>query len=733
MIDESPNPGTPEQERDPERRAQILETLSIAMAKSRSAAIAGKEASGIEQEWLEDEEFCEGIDDANRGQMSVWRSRLPGQTAILEQATASTIFPNITGPYVDAAAARVSDMMLPTDDRAWAIKSTPIPDLAGMQEGKFPPHILKQAASSFPGQPELAQTALKKAVDIAMQKMDEATAKAEKAQKRIEDWHVECQFHAHVRTVVEDAARIGTGILKGPTPTKTRQVAFIQQALVMQESIKPASTCISAWNLFPDPDCGENIHDGGFIWEKDEITEKKVGELKGTPGYFDDQIDVVLAEGPMKATKKAPERPSPDGQNPEKNGAYEIWYYHGNLKKDELEAIGCKCGDEHIAVPAQVTMVNNHVIKAILNPLDTGDFPYDVMVWRKRARFWAGVGVARQIRAAQKIVIGAVRNMLDNAGRAGGPMLLLLQGKIVPANGVYEVSPWKVWYAGEDMDKGMLEDGFRFLDVPMVTDKLMAIIQFGLKLAEDVTGLPLLMQGQQGSAPDTVGVTQILNNNASTVLRRLARLFDDRVTEPHVRRYYVYLLQYGEDDEKGDFLIDARGSSALVERDIENQTIGEMAGLVLDPRYGKDPKKWMDEFLKSKHLDPKRFDFDDDQWKQIVENLAKQGGDPAMAIAQLRAQVDLKIEEMDQAFKAAEAQKGRQFEASMAMLDKELADATLNESARKTLTEVKARLADTVMKLNTQKQLSREEGARQVLKPPTEPKGRAPNGQAFAR
>jgi hypothetical protein len=72
-------------------------------------------------------------------------------------------------------------------------------------------------------------------------------------------------------------------------------------------------------------------------------------------------------------------------------------------------------------------------------------------------------------------------------------------------------------------------------------------------MMEDSTGLPMLLQGQLGKAPDTVGGMTMLNNNASAVLRRLARTFDDCVTEPHIRRYYAWLLQYGEDDEKGDF------------------------------------------------------------------------------------------------------------------------------------------------------------------------------------
>ena len=34
----------------------------------------------------------------------------------------ATLLPNITRPYTDAASARVGDMLLPTDDRNWALK-----------------------------------------------------------------------------------------------------------------------------------------------------------------------------------------------------------------------------------------------------------------------------------------------------------------------------------------------------------------------------------------------------------------------------------------------------------------------------------------------------------------------------------------------------------------------------------------------------------------------------------
>lgn len=736
------------EERQETLRAELaarLDAFGQSLAKTRSEAIDGRQSSAIETEWLEDEEFYQGIDAANRGEMasSTWRKKPPGQSDASSQqkTTRSTVFPNITGPYTDAGAARIADMLLPTDDRAWALTQTPIPELVDVARGKFGGQMLKEAAAMYPGQPDRAKKQLADATQQALQIIADAKAKADKAQTRIEDWHVECQWHAQVRLVIEDAARIGVGVLKGPIPTKKRTVAFKDGKLVIAEQIKPGSKWIDPWNFFPDPACGENIHNGSYTWERDYLTKKQLRDLKGTPDYIDDQIDKCLAEGPQRASSEY--KPTPDViTDPEQKGKFEIWYYHGTAEREDLEAAGCDCEDQvDPHVPAMVVMVNNRVIKAALNPLDTGEYPYDAMVWRRRPGHWTGIGIARQVRVAQRIVTAATRNLMDNAGIAAGPMLVFRQGKITPANGKLEFAPRKIWYIDEDAEN--IEDATKAIGVikiDMLVNELLQIIQLGLKLAEDITGLPMLLQGQMGEAKNQpLGTVQIMNNNSSAVLRRLARLFDDRVTEPHVRRYYHWLLYYGEDDEKGDYCIDARGSSALVERDLQNQAIAQMAQLVLDPRFGKDPKKWMDEFLKSQRLDVERFNYDDEQWQKIVENMVKGPQDPRLAVAELRAKSEererefkMALEMFDQRFDEQENKRDRELELILAGMEAELDQMSQGGAQTMNAQQLKTKLAETVMKLRTQTALSRESNrTREMSKPPTEPKGRAKPGQAY--
>ena len=126
---------------EPERSTFLLSLLA-----KRKEAISARTASGIETEWEEDEEHYQGIDDANRAfaatSSNSTKRWATNERARTQEAVRSRVFLNITAPYVDAASARVADMLLPTDDRAWELKPTPIPRLSpteieqmGGQEG----------------------------------------------------------------------------------------------------------------------------------------------------------------------------------------------------------------------------------------------------------------------------------------------------------------------------------------------------------------------------------------------------------------------------------------------------------------------------------------------------------------------------------------------------------------------------------------------------------------------
>ncbi|PPC86327.1 MAG: hypothetical protein CTY37_06195, partial [Methylotenera sp.] len=228
--------------------------------------------------------------------------------------------------------------------------------------------------------------------------------------------------------------------------------------------------------------------------------------------------------------------------------------------------------------------------------------------------------------------------------------------------------------------------------------------------------------GQQGAAPETLGGTQILNNNASTVMRRIARTYDDKVTEPHIRRYYEWLLLDSDvpESEKGDYKIVARGSSALVERDIQNQTIAQMGAMVINPAFGIDPKRWIAEYFRSQRLDPKTFMFTDEELRKLAEQAAQNPPqDPRQITAQatvqaaeIRSKAVVEVAQADVAEKTTQreldlqdAREDRAFRLQLAQMERESLILKLSDARNLSIEQIKADLAKVAMTEKNKREL----------------------------
>jgi hypothetical protein len=710
-----------------EERMGRLNSLGSLLAKRRDESVQARSQSGIEEDWIEDEDHYEGIDDANR---DLYRNRGKplspegGNDKKKDQPVRSRVFLNITRPYVDAAAAKVADMLLPTDDQNWGIEPTPIPSLVKNKQSKEP--LLNPQT----GQPAMMPGAdgQQKALTVgehANMIINKAKEASKLAETRIDDWLTEANYNHETRKVIEQCARLGTGIIKGPYPIAKKHTSISKKggltSITSVLKLSPASRCISVWDLYPDPSCGNDIHSGSFIFEKDRLTKRQLEELLDDPSYIHETLEMVIKQGPQKRHQEIRENEKATVQI-ESDTQYEIWYYTGFISPQDLEDAGCPCKDDAESIPAIVVMINDMIVKAVINPLDSGAFPYDVMPWQERDGHWAGIGVARQIRTPQRMLNAAVRNLLDNAGLMAGPQIVMKRGMIEPADGVWAITPRKLWYMLEDA-VGNVGEAFAAINIPAMQDQLFSIVQYAQKMAEDVTGLPMLLQGQQGSSPETVGGMQMLNNNASTVMRRIARTYDDKITEPHIRRYYEWLILDPDtpEEEKGDYKIVARGSSALVERDIQNQAIAQMVPMVLNPAFGINPKKWIAEYYRSQRLDPNLFLYSEEELLQMQEAAAQQPPvqDPNTIRAQatiestkIRSQTDLQkatlvqnsdMEELR--FKAEEAQREREHDFAMMQMQREMKIMEFAQQNQLSLEQVKAKLADTAMKEKNKREL----------------------------
>ena len=637
--------------------------------------------------------------------------------------------------------------------------------------------------------------------DLAEEKIEFATKKAKAAEKTISGWMQKCQRNSEVRKVIFDAARIGVGVLKGPFPVVKRDMATTKGNggkgdidIQIREVLRPASKRVDPWNIFPDPACGESIQNGDYCFERDFLSPRQLGDLRDLPGYIGEEIDQLLIEGPgqCNVTSDGTLKPADEIKKNSKN-RFEVWYYYGSLKRDEYQCL-CQEGngykkpsgnqdDDDVSdqVFALITLVNDRAIRATINPLDTGQFPYHSFPWQRREGNWAGVGVAEQIKTPQRVVNASTRAMLNNAGVAAGGQIVIDRASIRPADGNWSITPNKIWYKGTESAAAVpVDDAFHVYEIPAVTNDLMVIVKYGMEIAEESTSIPLVTQGQSGATtPDTYGATQLQDNNANQLLRSIGYSFDDYITEPEIRLYYEWLLLDPEvdDDQKGDFEINAKGSAALVERAIMDQTIQQMGQMAANPIYNIDPSKWAKQYLKSKHLNPEDFQYTEAEQEQKAQQPPPLA--PVVQAAQIAASVQRDALVMKQQAGQQSIQSEQQIAAAANALDGQkldndhreaLTDATvrLHEIQMRHQTEMlayanarhisldqaQADLAKTAMTLRTQTQLNaadnavdlaKEHGRRRdrqgahpqrpnatnAVQPPGQTPGRAGNGRAF--
>jgi hypothetical protein len=835
-----------------------LAAIGVAIAAKREEAKARRTASGIETTWHACEEAYIGIDDANRHEYTDGRWSKPmsvdgpvttGRAPDNKQRR-STVFVRLTARYVDAGAAKLSEILLPPDDKAFSFSEMPVPELIRAKEdlsqvyhegigaaltrpanpGEIPPPGPATApgapgasvpltgglvnAPGAPPQPAAAQAAAPlpsgaarpggaaqpagpgaapgappqvplTVRDLALENIEIARKMAKAAETRIFDWMVACQWPAQMRKVIFDSAKMGVGVLKAPYPKASRQIAVTKTGagieITIREDVSPAAAWVDPWNIFPDPACGENIHDGDFIFERDYLTARQVRDLKKLDGYIAAQIDMAMEEGPQKANLDSDSGPGGAPTDGKVKGRYQVWYFYGMLTREEIAALDAAAGkppsnvENKEQIYAIVTLINDRAVRATINPLESGAFPYHSVPWQRRAGHWAGLGVAEQLKAPQRITNASLRAILNNAGKSAGSQFVIDRSGIYPMDGDWTATPDKFWGTTADGAGRDVHTMFAVIDIPNVTQQLMLVLNYGMQLAEESTSIPLVTQGQSGeTSPETFGATQLQDTNANQLLRSIGYAFDDFITEPVVRQFYEWLLLDPgvPDSEKGDFKVNAHGSAALVERAIQDQTIGQLGQAVANPAYGGDPKKWFKQMLRSKRLDPVDFTYTEEEQARLdaqpppeppAVTVAKIGADTAMkqiAAKQTTEQQGAASEE--RIAQAANVLEGGHVQNEAARIQaeqhrtlteqtvklheiqarRELAELEYANRYHISLDQVKATLAKTAMTLQTQRALNAEDNAADArrnrperpergAKPPAQTPGRAGNGRAF--
>ena len=625
---------TPE-EFERRQRAEV-EGLHAEFSKLRDRWVQHRAQSGVEARWRKATELYYGNETATTSEFENTLRNGPASRKQGENNRSKVVI-NIVRPKIDQAIARMCEILLPVDDRNWGIKPTPIPEVAGMAGDQRP------TVDPATGQPTgmTADQEFKIVVDAAKKS-------AEGMERSIDDSLTECQYNGESRKLVENGVRLGTGIMYGPFPARQTSKVWLPQpdgtqVLQVNEAVVPASMSLDPWDTFFDPACGNDHQRGRGFFIRRNVTRKELRALVGLPGYDAEAIRDVLRTSPCRI-RVAEGRILRDIVQED---SYELWQYHGEIEPDQMERLSSVTGDPLTDVSFGVlVMVNDKVIGTMPSWVADETLPVDVWCWRKSDDSPYGYGLPDELENQQRVVNSAWRQVMDNGRTSLGGQIVMKKGIIVPANGSMEITPNKIWLAKDDLED--VRQAFSVFEFNSHLNELLSIAQAAMAFADTESSMPQIMGGEQGSAPETVGGMVMLYNNANAVLRQRVKLYDDNVTRPHISRYYDWKMANDPDtDIKGDYEVDARGSSALIERDIQNQALLNLANITNNPRYVPHLKEReeLKAILKAFKVNPDEIMKNEDEVAQAQQAMAEQGApqDPR----EMAAQTQLQIKQMD--------------------------------------------------------------------------------------
>ena len=87
--------------------------------------------------------------------------------------------------------------------------------------------------------------------------LEQAKAAAEAMEKEIDDQFVDCNWAQQTRAMIRSAARLGTGVMKGPFPKMLQERSWLPMEgqesvyqLTIIERMAPWCACVDVWDFF---------------------------------------------------------------------------------------------------------------------------------------------------------------------------------------------------------------------------------------------------------------------------------------------------------------------------------------------------------------------------------------------------------------------------------------------------------------------------------------------------
>lgn len=500
----------------------------------------------------------------------------------------SEVYMMITEVKCRAAESWLRDIMLDQGMPPWDLNPTTIPDLSPDTdteiEQAFANKVIEmlRARGQAPTMEEMTELREMVAQDYRFRVLQEAQNRADKMKHKIEDQFEQGGWSEAFNEFITDLVTFPAAFVKGPVVRRQRVLGYnkVNGVTVVEatERLGPEYERVDPFRIYPEPGI-RHINDG-YVFEHHHMSRMELADLIGVPGYDDEAIRKVLEIGNGQSwiseeleEKDDQERLYYTEMRPtDMFDALEFW---GKVSGEMLREWGLS--DEEVPdaareYDANVWVVGNYVIKAVLNYDPLGEKPYAKTSFIKQPGAFWGKGIPEIIEDIQNICNAAARALVNNMAIASGPQVEVNLERIPPNEDITQLHPWKIWQTMND-PLGSSAPAVRFSQPDSRANELMGVYDRFSRLADDHSGIPAYIYGDtnvQGAGRTASGLSMLMGS-AGKGIRQVVMHIDNDVIHPVVKRQFVYNMRYDPDESiKGDVEIVPRGAINLAVKETVN-------------------------------------------------------------------------------------------------------------------------------------------------------------------
>lgn len=534
--------------------------------------------SDLERRWLQD--------------LRQYRGQYPAEMLERMDPNRSRAFIRLTRTKVKTVDSRLTDFLFPANgDQNWNIEPTPIPDYKQEDAGM----VLQQALVESGQQMTLEEFEQKLLTD--------ARSKAQRMSKTIEDQLSEIRYRDVMRAVLHSGNLYGTGILKGPMVNfvvnkQYRQVKSSSGAkrwkMESFDKITPYAESVSIWDIYPDLSATD-LNECMYIVQRHKMGKHKLVDIARRSDFRGKHIREYLKDNPngdyerkwFETELRSMGDVGAQAEQVEPNKSYEVLEHWGFVDAEDLTHAGI-CIPDHmkgsLELMANIWVLGDRVIKATLAPLEGVSWPYFFYYYDKDETSIFGEGIPAIMRDPQELVNTAFRAMLDHAAITAGPQIEVNLDLLSEDEDPTDVRPFKAWMrTGTGMEAAA--EAVRVIQLPSHTGEYLGMIEAFERYSDEVTTIPRYMWGDQaGGAGRTASGLSMMMGSANITIKDQVKNFDDGITKPFIGAMYHWNMQFNPDETiKGDYNINASGTTSLVAREVYSNSLMNFANITNNP------------------------------------------------------------------------------------------------------------------------------------------------------